>query len=239
MPVLCSAEHGIDYRVAMERTGGSMTLSVIGAGYGRTGTLSLKAALEQLGYDKCHHMIEVLHSPGAADLWLAAARKVDRGEAVEWEALLTGYQAAVDWPACHFYRQLAEYYPQAKVILTVRDPLSWYQSMAQTTLKVIQEGLASGRIDAGEGNLGTELVVKAAFDGILDDPAHGIAVFERHVREVKTTIAPERLLVFDVREGWAPLCAFLARPVPDTPFPRTNARDEFHDIFFGSGSAAP
>lgn len=215
-----------------------MTLSVIGAGYGRTGTLSLKAALELLGYIKCHHMIEVLHNPGEADLWMAAARQVSRGEPVAWETLLDGFQATVDWPACHFYRQLADRYPQAKVILTVRDPLAWYQSIAATTLKVIQEGVASGRIDPEKGNLGTELVVKAAFEGILDDPDHGAEVFNRHTREVKSAIDPDRLLVFDVREGWTPLCAFLDRPVPTEPFPKTNARDEFHDIFFGNPSSA-
>jgi len=215
-----------------------MTLSVIGAGYGRTGTLSLKAALEHLGYVKCHHMIEVLHNPGEADLWMAAAGRVSRGEAVDWETLLDGYRATVDWPACHFYRELAEQYPQAKVVLTVRDPLAWYQSMAATTLKVIQEGVASGRIDPEKGNLGTELVVKAAFNGILDDPEHGVEAFNRHTREVKSAIEPDRLLIFDVREGWAPLCAFLDRPLPAVPFPRTNARDEFHDIFFGGRSGA-
>ena len=215
-----------------------MTLSVIGAGYGRTGTLSLKAALEMLGYVKCHHMIEVLHNPGEADEWMTAAERVSRGEDVDWDALLEGYRATVDWPACHFYRQLAEHYPRAKVILTVRDPLSWYQSMEATTLKVIQEGVASGRIDPEKGNLGTELVVKAAFEGILDDPEHGVDVFNRHTRQVQSSIDPERLLIFDVREGWAPLCAFLGTPVPDASFPRTNAREEFHDIFFGDRSGA-
>ncbi len=215
-----------------------MTLSVIGAGYGRTGTLSLKAALEHLGYVKCHHMIEVLQNPGEADLWMAAAGRVSRGEVVDWETLLEGYRATVDWPACHFYRELAKHYPRAKVVLTVRDPLAWYQSMTATTLKVIQEGLASGRIDPEKGNLGTELVVKAAFNGILDDPEHGVEAFKRHTREVESAIEPDRLLIFDVREGWAPLCAFLDRPVPTEPFPRTNARDEFHDIFFGGGADA-
>jgi len=207
-----------------------MTLSVIGAGYGRTGTLSLKHALEQLGYVKCHHMIEVLRHPTQSDAWLTAAR----GGSVDWDTLLDGYQATVDWPACHFYRELAEHYPDAKVVLTVRDPEAWYASMAATTLKVIREGLASGRIDPQRGNLGTELVVKAAFGGRIDDPAHGAAVFRRHTQAVRAAIPAERLLVYEVREGWGPLCAFLGRPVPDTPFPRVNSREEFHDIFFGN-----
>ena len=204
-----------------------MGLSVIGAGYGRTGTLSLKAALEQLGYEKCHHMIEVINRPGEADKWLAA---ID-DPATDWDALFDGFQACVDWPACHFYRALADYYPQAKVILTVRDPAEWFRSMSATTLGVIRPRLAHPE----NRNLGTELVVKAAFEGNIDDAAHAVEIFQRHTREVIDAIPPERLLVYDVREGWGPLCAFLEKSIPDTPFPRVNAREEFHDIFFGSG----
>jgi hypothetical protein len=207
-----------------------MGLSVIGAGYGRTGTLSLKRALEMLGYVKCHHMIEVINKPGEPEKWLDA---IDNPN-VDWDDLFAGFQACVDWPACHFYKALADYYPDAKVILTIRDPLDWFQSMSATTLGVIRPRLA----DPGSRNLGTELVVKGAFEGNIDDAEHGVAIFERHTREVIANIAPERLLVYDVREGWGPLCAFLGKPVPAEPFPRVNSRDEFHDIFFGSGRVA-
>ena len=206
-----------------------MSLSVIGAGYGRTGTLSLKYALELLGYNKCHHMLEVIRNPGEDKRWLAAAR----GEPADWDDLLAGYQATVDWPSCHFYRELAQHFPDAKVVLTTRDPRAWFESISNTTLRVIRQGMASGRISA-DGNLGTELVVKAAFDGNIDDADHAVEMFNRHVREVQANIEPERLLCFEVAQGWEPLCAFLNRPVPDEPFPRVNSQDEFDDIFFGN-----
>jgi hypothetical protein len=203
-----------------------MSLAVIGAGYGRTGTLSLKSALETLGFVKCHHMIEVINTPGAADQWLAA---IDATE-VDWDALFEGFTACVDWPACHFYQALADYYPEAKVVLTVRDPLEWYQSMLATTLRVIRPRLA----DPDNRNLGTELVVKAAFNGCIDDAEHAVEMFKRHTQEVIDSIEPERLLVYNAGEGWGPLCEFLERPVPAVPFPRVNSRDEFYDIFFGN-----
>ena len=106
-----------------------MTISLIGAGYGRTGTLSLKSALETLGYNKCHHMIEVIRNPGEPEKWLQAIE----AKTVNWESLFDGYEATVDWPACHFYQALADYYPKAKVLLSVRDPLEWFESMSATT----------------------------------------------------------------------------------------------------------
>ncbi|HEY5680479.1 MAG TPA: sulfotransferase [Pseudomonadales bacterium] len=204
-----------------------MALSVIGAGYGRTGTLSLKAALEQLGYLKCHHMIEVLQSPAQIEGWMAAAR----GERVNWDELFAGYLASVDWPSCHFYRELADYYPQAKVVLTVRDPHAWYESMNATTLRVIRRSMAE---HPDRPSLGTELVVKGAFGGNIDSAAHAVEIFEAHTAEVMANIPSERLLVFDVREGWEPLCNFLQRDVPAAAFPRVNSREEFDGIFFGN-----
>jgi hypothetical protein len=207
-----------------------MPLSVIGAGYGRTGTLSLKAALEQLGYVKCHHMIEVINNPDQVTGWMAAAL----GEPVDFDSLLQGYQAGVDWPVCHFYRELADLYPDAKVVLTVRDPLAWYNSISNTTLRIIRQNMAN---DPNGRNLGTELVVKAALQGELDDADHAVAMFDRHTAEVRATIDSERLLIFDVREGWEPLCAFLGKSTPQGMFPKTNSQSEFDDIFFGNKSA--
>ena len=207
-----------------------MTISVIGAGYGRTGTLSLKSALETLGYNKCHHMIEVINNPGEPERWLQAIDEKN----VNWESLLEGYEATVDWPACHFYKELADYYPKAKVLLSIRDPLAWFESMSATTLGVIRKRMQTS--DAGQPkNLGTELVVKAAFGGEIDDAEHAIAMFNEHTKEVVAAIDPDRLLIFDVREGWEPLCQFLDKPVPDAAFPRVNSRDDFEEIFFGSG----
>lgn len=207
-----------------------MSISVIGAGFGRTGTLSLKSALETLGYEKCHHMIEVIHKPGEAEKWMQAIE----AETVDWDTLLAGFEATVDWPACHFYKELADYYPQAKVLLSVRDPRQWFESMSETTLRVISKRIQADDVQQPK-NLGTELVVKAAFSGRIDDLEHGIRVFNQHTQDVINAIEPDRLLVFDVRQGWEPLCQFLDKPVPDTAFPRVNSRDEFEDIFFGSG----
>ena len=207
-----------------------MALAVIGAGYGRTGTLSLKQALEALGYDRCHHMYEVINNPGEDQDWVAATLATARGEPVDWERMYAGYQAAVDWPTCHFYRELAAYYPQAKVVLTVRDPAGWYDSISNTTLRVIRQAMKANR----EPNLGTELVVKGGFDGNIDDADHAVAKFNRHTQEVIDSIEPQRLLVYEVSQGWEPLCAFLGKPVPDQPFPRINSRDEFDEIFFGN-----
>ena len=206
-----------------------MTISLIGAGYGRTGTLSLKSALETLGYSKCHHMIEVIRNPGEPEKWLQA---ID-AKTVNWASLLKGYEATVDWPACHFYRELADYYPKAKVLLSIRDPLDWFESMSATTLGVIRKRMQAS--NAGQPkNLGTELVVNAAFDGEIDDAEHAIRMFNQHTKEVVDTIDPDRLLIYNVREGWEPLCQFLDKPVPDAAFPRVNSRDEFEEIFFGS-----
>ncbi len=206
-----------------------MTISLIGAGYGRTGTLSLKSALETLGYNKCHHMIEVIRNPGESEKWLQA---ID-AKTVNWASLLKGYEATVDWPACHFYQELADYYPKAKVLLSIRDPLDWFESMSATTLGVIRKRMQAS--NAGQPkNLGTELVVNAAFGGEIDDAEHAIRMFNQHTKEVVDTIDSDRLLIYNVREGWEPLCQFLDKPVPDAPFPRVNSRDEFEEIFFGS-----
>ena len=206
-----------------------MTISLIGAGYGRTGTLSLKSALETLGYSKCHHMIEVIRNPGEPEKWLQA---ID-AKTVNWESLLEGYEATVDWPACHFYQELADYYPKAKVLLSIRDTFEWFESMSATTLGVIRKRMQASNTGQPK-NLGTELVVNAAFGGEIDDAEHAIRMFNQHTKEVVDTIDPDRLLVYNVREGWEPLCQFLDKPVPDTAFPRVNSRDEFEEIFFGS-----
>ena len=114
-----------------------MGLEVIGAGFGRTGTLSLKLALEQLGFAQCYHMFEVMNHPEHVPLWRAA----HRGEPTDWEALFAGYRAAVDWPSCNFWREQLDTWPDAKVILTQRDPERWYTSVMNTIWQ--SAGLAS------------------------------------------------------------------------------------------------
>lgn len=200
-----------------------MTLKVVGAGLGRTGTLTLKTALEELGLGPCHHMVEVFRNPQQIPFWRAAAG----GEAVDWSAGLTGYASSVDWPSAHFYKQLAAHFPDAKVILSRRNPERWCDSIQETILKSMQERIAV----AGDGPeppmaFARMIVIDQTFGGDLTR-ANVIAAFERHNAEVIASVPPERLLVFDPADGWAPLCAFLGVPEPATPFPRTNSREDF------------
>lgn len=206
-------------------------MKVIGAGFGRTGTLSLKLALEQLGFNPCYHMQEVImNNRDHATLWTAAAQ----GKPVDWKALFAKYQATVDWPACTFYKQLMEVYPDAKVLLSVRDPVKWYESAANTIFRVSREGFPRlmGLMFPGLKGLiemTHTLIWQGTFDGKFADRDHAIAVFNRHNEEVKRTVPPERLLVYDVKEGWEPLCRFLQVPVPNTPFPRVNDTATFNN----------
>ena len=197
-----------------------MALKVVGAGFGRTGTLSLKTALEKLGFGPCYHMMEVFPRPEHVAMWhrLAFENQID------WDALFAGFSAAVDWPAARWWREIAAHYPEAKVLLSVRDPEAWYKSMIETIYQPMKSPAPDGAPDLLR--LQNEMVRKAilgeTFDDRFEDKAHALEVFKRHTQEVRDAIAPARLLVFDVREGWAPLCRFLDVPVPDEPFPRLN-----------------
>ncbi len=193
-----------------------MTIKVIGAGMGRTGTLSLKAALEQLGFDKCYHMEErsknwESHTP----LWNAAGR----GEP-QWDALFDGYKASVDFPGCVFWEELAEYYPEAKVVLSVREADKWYESTQETIFRA--DLRASVLEQSPEDQEFANLCIYAPFDGEVNEREHTIACFNAHNERVQAAIPPARLLVYEVKQGWEPLCEFLGVPVPDTPFPRVN-----------------
>lgn len=199
-----------------------MSLEVIGAGFGRTGTNSLKVALEQLGYIKCHHMKEVFVSRRQIELWDRASR----GEAMNWDEVFEGFRASVDWPSAAYYRELAEHYPNAKVILGTRNPDAWYQSVCETIYPVSYA--APGwllRINQPMRTImeaNRRLIWQGIFGGRFEEKAHALAVYERHIEEVKAAIPRERLLVHEAKEGWGPLCAFLGKPVPDTPYPRVN-----------------
>jgi len=197
-----------------------MGLSVIGAGFGRTGTESMKLALETLGLGPCHHMKEVMADPEQKALWRAAAR----GELPDWDRAFAGYRSAVDWPAAYFWRQLSAHYPRAKILLTVRSAESWYESMSNTILKVLE---ASTDPDS----IGLRLIGEGVFGGRLGDRAHAMAVYEKNNAEVRAAIPRARLLTYHLGDGWAPLCRFLERPVPEIPFPRTNSTAEFKAMF--------
>jgi Sulfotransferase domain len=205
-----------------------MALAVIGAGFGRTGTLSLRHALERLGLGPCYHMYEVIENPGHVDFWQRAAD----GEAIDWEELLGGYRSAVDWPVCSFWAELAAYYPDAKVILTVRDPGRWFESAWSTIFPRITRAVAEDdEIGRRRTRMQRQLIVEQTFGGDVESPEHARRVFLRHIEAVKEGLPPERLLVYEIAEGWAPLCRFLERPVPDAPFPRVNATAEFRQRF--------
>jgi Sulfotransferase domain len=205
-----------------------MPIQVIGAGLGRTGTLSLKTALEELGFAKCYHMTEVFGRAEDPPTWEAAAR----GEPVDWDRLFTGYKATVDWPGCSFYREILRQYPDAKVILTVRDPERWYDSVRQTIYLVGEAfpawtGLIFPRMRVFERML-DRIIWDGMFRGRFEDRAFAIEAFNRHNEQVRRDVHPDRLLVLEVSEGWEPLCSFLGVPVPEgKPFPHLNDAAEF------------
>ena len=193
-----------------------MVLSVIGAGFGRTGTESMKLALEALGKGPCHHMKEVLVNSERIALWRSAAR----GDLPEWEDAFAGYNSAVDWPTAYFWRELSEYYPDARVLLTVRSADSWYESMTNTIFKTL-------KASTDPASIGLKLIGEGVFGGRLDDRAHAIAVYEKNIADVQAAFTQERLLTYHLGEGWEPLCQFLGEPVPNIPFPRSNPREQF------------
>lgn len=201
-----------------------MALTVIGAGYGRTGTTSLKAALAVLGLGRCYHMSEIQAHPEHVPVWLAASR----GEPVDWDALLGPYDATLDWPACDRWRELADRYPEAKVLLSVRDPDAWFDSVMATGYGILRK-LHEDAVARGdeEGQRGSQLIMDGRMLDIFPDRAAAIAAFEAHNAAVVAGTDPERLLVYDVREGWEPLCTFLGRPVPAEPFPSENSTRAF------------
>ena len=194
-----------------------MGLQVIGAGLGRTGTASLKVALEKLGLGRCYHMSEVLAKPEDMGHWIDAA-----GGSPDWDRLFADFGATVDFPACIYWRELTDYYPAAKVVLSVRDPERWYRSTQETILSPRFWNFTKG----GPFGAMCEQTIERFFGGEMHDRDHLIAAFNRHVEAVKRDIPPERLLVFEAKQGWAPLCEFLEVPAPAEPFPHVNSEEE-------------
>jgi hypothetical protein len=193
---------------------------VIGTGLGRTGTLSLKAALEQLGFGPCYHMMEVFPRPAHVEMWTKAAQ----GRSVDWDVLYDGFAATVDWPSAHFWRELTRAYPRAKIVHTERDGEAWWKSFSQT----IKEGIA-GDVPPGMTawfEMVNLIITEQTFGGDMSKE-NVLKAYAAHNEEVKRTIPPERRLDFDVRDGWGPLCRFLGVAVPATPFPNTNTTADF------------
>ena len=195
-----------------------MSLKVIGAGLPRTATWSQKLALEQLGLGPCYHMSEALQHPDHWPLW----ERAGAGEIIDWELIFRGWGSTTDAPGCKVYRQLADAYPDAKIVLSVRDPEKWFASTQNTVLGDNVVGFHGAR-----GSLPMVEAVGWGSDPRLRDKAFMLERFESHIEEVKRNIPAERLLIYQVSDGWEPLCDFLGLDVPDAPFPQVNSTDEF------------
>ena len=215
-----------------------MALKIIGAGYGRTGTMSLKHALEILGFGPCYHMIELTNQPERVGHWLQAAR----GKNPQWDTLFEGYHSVADFPGCLYYQPLMQAYPEAKVILTVRDSESWYRSARHTIFKaypsreqlayIFRNYLFSERVRQlmQVGWLIQKAIFWQTFHMRQYNRSKAIARYNEHNAAVMKQVPPGKLLVYNVKDGWEPLCHFLQVPIPEVPFPQTNKGDHFHTM---------
>jgi hypothetical protein len=221
---------------AIAKSHKEFAVKIIGVGFARTGTATLTQALEILGFGPCYHMFEVIRRPDRVRQWLAAAD----GRA-DWDEIFAGFDSAVDWPVAAYWRELADHYPDSKIILTVRDPQRWYDSAATTVFrfrllserypaKAILKVLMLANPDFAAFLKMTEVIIwQGVLDGRFADRPYAIDVFERHLKDVRKYIPADRLLVYDVAGGWGPLCDFLGVPVPaERPFPHANDTEAFH-----------
>lgn len=197
-----------------------MTLKVVGAGLGRTGTHTLKLALETLLGGACYHMVELMGHPDHLAVWHRAIK----GEAVDWERLLDGYVAAVDWPEVAVWRELHAAYPDAVVLLSVRDSTeAWWNSFSQTIFEVMQRGPATE--DDAWFAMATDMMRRFSPDGM--DPDSLKAAYEAHNQSVRDAVPAGQLVEWRPGDGWAPICAGLGLPVPTQDFPHVNTTDDF------------
>lgn len=205
-----------------------MTLRLIGAGFGRMGTRATKDALELLGYGPCHHMAEVFVHNETVPQWQAAIENPPT-TAEGWAPLLGEYAACVDWPCCYFWKELNQAFPDAKVLLSTRDPEKWWASINKTIFEIFRQGEVpedeTGMRNAHRA-MARDMIADRTF-GDFEDKARVLSVLKAHEEEVRDTISADRLLVWSVTEGWDPLCAFLEVPVPETPFPNRNTTKDF------------
>jgi hypothetical protein len=205
-------------------------LRVVGAGLGRTGTHSLKIALERLLGAPCYHMVEVFKRPAHMAAWRAAAS----GELPDWHKLFDGFAATVDWPSAPFWWEIAEAFPDAVILFSHRDTDGWWKSATRT----IFEGLrrrdrpsTGGPTDSPTDNAAfwamiTDLFTKTFTPDVLDEAA-AKAAFDRHTADVRQRAPKNRLVEWRAQDGWGPLCAALSVPVPSEPFPVSNTTEEF------------
>ncbi|MBV9535551.1 MAG: hypothetical protein JO321_09090 [Solirubrobacterales bacterium] len=202
-------------------------MKLIGAGLPRTGTLSQKVALEILGYGPTYHMVNVLANLDLVDQWRSALQ----GDG-QWDEIFDGFEATVDWPGSFFYRELSEIYPDAKVLLSVRDGESWSRSMRDTIWGVIYGDILLRHLSdsrcvvdpkwRGYTNLMDAMWRRIGLNGQDVTPEQMVSGMERYNEEVRQTLPADRLLVWSVTDGWKPLCDFLEVSVPDEAFPHLN-----------------
>ncbi|MAN13589.1 MAG: hypothetical protein CL945_02580 [Dinoroseobacter sp.] len=206
-----------------------MGLQIIGSGFGRTGTMSTKIALEQLGFGPCHHMTEVMANPDQPPHWDALAE----GREVDWADVFAGYSSQVDFPGAAVWHQLSIAFPDAKVIHTERPEEEWWASYSKTIGKffALRETMPLPPPIAAIFETMDKLLIKDVFGGL--DRESSIKAYRRNNAKVREVIPADRLLVFTPADGWEPLCRFLGVATPAGDFPRSNARDEFWQHFGG------
>ena len=218
-----------------------MALKIIGAGFGRTGTMSLYTALNQLGFP-CYHMVEVMENKANKshlDFWLKVAND-EPGQQYDWSQVFEHYTATVDYPASCVWQELLQTYPDAKVVLTQhpRGAGSWYASTIDTIyftesswqFKVLKLLTPFAR---KMGNMCSKLIWQRTLKGTMEDRDKALAQYQYHIDEVKAKVPTEQLLIYSVDQGWEPLCTFLGIPVPDTEFPNVNDRAEIKKAIKG------
>jgi len=219
-----------------------MNLKVIGAGLGRTGTTSLKEALTILLSGPCFHFLEYKTRPDLMQPWLAFTKEFPRWNAADvsesvsnsqWERLLPGYIACVDEPASYYWRQLWETFPNALVILSTRDSVSWWESIQSITRQIKEEKRHPDRMTESRREYLEFLYTLYPEIDEESTQEEDIKFFEEHNRKViafaeQNEEFGKRLLVWQARDGWEPICDALNLPIPDIPFPHSNRRTEYH-----------
>ncbi len=213
-------------------------MKIIGAGLGRTGTKSLQEALEIIGYGPCYHMVTLFNHPHHIKVWEEAAEN----KGTDWNRFFNNFQSIVDYPGCFYYKQLMELYPDAKIILTIRDAEEWYKSNLATIYSFspglwgkIKLVLTAPFMNKSRNllrivKMNRRTIWNGLFQGRFEDEKHAIDTFNRHNQSVIETVPSERLLIFNVKDGWKPLCDFLEIEVPKVSFPKSNSRKDFHEM---------
>jgi hypothetical protein len=209
-------------------------MQVIGAGFGRTGTMSLKAALERLGFGPCFHMIDLIRNPEPLPYWQAAAN----GEQVDWTEALAGWESTIDWPGCTYWEEMAETWPDAPILLSVREPEAWYRSTLNSiheakemALRGELQGNTEEAPDPATMQMINGLIWNGTFEGRFTDKEFALEVFRRHNEDVKSKVPSDRLLVYEIKDGWEPLCDFLGVEAPDESMPHLNDTESFRNMF--------